>query len=106
MSPRAATLVAGTLALAILTVPAQAATVKISISNVAYAPLEAKAKVGDTIEWTNADIVVHSVTARDKSFDLNLFPKRSGKITVKAAGTIDYYCRYHPNMVGKIVVSP
>jgi plastocyanin len=26
-------------------------------------------------------------------------------VVLKAAGVIEYYCRYHPNMVGKIVVT-
>jgi len=43
---------------------------------------------------------------RKKAWDIFLPPnaKRSMKLT--RAGEIDYYCRFHPNMVGHISVAP
>ena len=82
--------------------PAHAETINVTMTNVAYEPATINAKVGDTIVWTNNDIVAHTATARDKSWDLNAMPKKTVSFTVKKAGSIEYYCRYHPNMVGHI----
>jgi plastocyanin len=30
---------------------------------------------------------------------------KTGRITLKNPGTIEYYCRVHPNMTGKIEVT-
>ena len=90
--------------------PAQAATITVAIDKVTYAPVRISARVGDTIVWTNNDILAHTVTSRDKApgkaFDLMIMPKKSQSLTVKAAGEIDYYCRFHPNMTGQISVAP
>ena len=82
--------------------PAHAETIKVTMTNVAFEPATVSAKVGDTIVWTNNDIFAHTATARDKSWDLNALPKKTVSFTVKKAGAIEYYCRYHPNMVGHI----
>jgi len=84
---------------------ADAAVVQIKMANVAYAPAQVSAQVGDTVEWTNDDIVAHTATARDGAWDVMVQPKGKGSITLKSAGTIEYYCRLHPNMVGSINVS-
>jgi plastocyanin len=89
---------------ALLTATARAETVKVAMSNVAYAPATISARVGDTIVWENNDIVAHTATARDKSWDLMVLPKKTGTVTLKAAGAIAYYCKFHPNMVGHIEV--
>ena len=47
--------------------PAAAAVVKVEMKGIGFTPAKISAKVGDTIEWTNKDFVVHSATARDKS---------------------------------------
>jgi plastocyanin len=62
-------------------------------------------KVGDTIVWVNRDTVIHSVTARDHSFDLRLNPGQSGKMTLTTAGHIAFYCLFHPNMRGSMTVA-
>lgn len=70
-----------------------------------YAPAEVTAKVGDTIVWTNKDIVSHTVTAVDDSFDSGeIKPGKSWKLVTKKAGTHAYHCRPHPNMHGTLVV--
>jgi len=94
---------------ALLLVPAlrsaDAAVIQIKMANVAYAPAEVSAHVGDTVEWTNDDIVAHTATARNGSWDLMIEPKSKASVTLKSPGAIEYYCRLHPNMVGSIVVT-
>lgn len=91
---------------AALVSPASAETIKVTIDKVAYGPVNITARVGDTIEWSNADIVAHTSTARDKSFDLMVMPNKKQTLTVKKAGEFDYYCKFHPNMTGHISVKP
>ena len=92
--------------LASMLVPARAATVQISMENLEIAPAEASAKVGDTIEWINKDVFAHTATAKNGDFDVNLPAKRSATFVVKKAGTVDYYCRYHPNMKATLKIEP
>ena len=86
-------------------VPAPAATIQVTIDQVAYAPVEIQAKVGDTIEWINKDIVAHTATVRG-DWDVMVLPNKSARLVVKKAGTFDYFCRFHPNMKGRMTVAP
>ena len=83
---------------------ANAETVRVEVNKMVFAPVEIKAHVGDTIEWVNSDFVIHSATARDGSFDVMLEVGKSGRHTVHKVGAVDYYCRLHPNMTGRIAV--
>ncbi len=84
--------------------PAGADTIQVAIDKVAYAPVNISARVGDTIEWSNKDIVAHTATSRDKSWDYMILPNKKQTLTLKRAGEIDYYCKFHPNMKGHISV--
>jgi plastocyanin len=83
-----------------------AATIQISMENMAIAPAETSAKVGDTIEWVNKDILVHTATARNGDWDVMMPAKKTVTLFLKKAGTIDYYCRFHPNMKATLTVAP
>lgn len=71
-----------------------------------FQPAEVKAKVGDTIVWDNKDVMAHTATATDKSWDVTIAPGKTGRIAVTTAGSFDYFCRFHPNMKGRILVAP
>jgi plastocyanin len=94
------------LLLAAACIPVRAATIQISMENLEISPASISAKVGDTVEWVNKDVLMHSATARNGDFDVNLPPKKTGSVVLKKAGTVDYYCRYHPNMKASINVGP
>ena len=87
-------------------VSARAANIQISMENLEIAPAEVSAKVGDTIEWVNKDVLAHTATARNGEWDVMLQPKKSGTLVLKKAGTVEYYCRFHPNMKAKLTVAP
>jgi plastocyanin len=89
-----------------MSVSAQAGTIQISMENLVISPAEATAKVGDTIEWINNDIFVHTATARNGDWDLTMPPKKTVSLVLKKAGSIDYYCRFHPNMKATLTVTP
>ena len=87
-------------------VPAQAATIQITMTDLVFAPAEVSAKVGDTIEWINKDVLVHTATARNGDFDITTPPKKTVTSALKKAGTVEYYCRYHPNMKAVLRIEP
>jgi plastocyanin len=89
-----------------LSVPAQAETIQITIQNLVNTPAEVSAKVGDTIEWINKDILAHTATARNGDWDVMIGPNKSGQVVLKKAGAVDYYCKFHPNMTGRLSVAP
>jgi plastocyanin len=95
-------------ALGMLGSPASPAgtTQSILMKGIGFAPKQVTVHVGDTLEWANQDIVAHTATAKDKSWDVNVLPGKSGRTVMKTAGTFDYICRYHPNMTGEVVVEP
>ena len=85
---------------------ADAATIQITMENLVISPADASAKVGDTIEWINKDIFAHTASARNGDWDVTLPPKKSVTSVLKKAGTVDYYCRFHPNMKATLTVAP
>ncbi len=87
-------------------VSAQAATIQISMENLVISPAEASAKVGDTVELINKDIFAHTATARNGDFDVTMPPKKTVTMVLKKAGTVDYYCRFHPNMKATLTIAP
>ena len=94
------------LLLGAIAVPAQAATIQIMMEDLVIAPAEVSAKVGDTVEWVNKDIFAHTATARNGDFDVTMPPKKTVTSVLKKAGTIEYYCRFHPNMKAVLNVAP
>jgi plastocyanin len=99
-------LVAAALMLGPIAVPAHAATIQITMENLVISPAEASAKVGDTIEWINKDVFAHTATARNGDFDVTLPPNKTATFVLKKAGTVDYYCRFHPNMKAVLKIEP
>jgi plastocyanin len=87
-------------------VSAHAATIQITMENLVFSPVEASAKVGDTIEWINKDILAHTATARNGDWDVTIPPKKTVPLVLKKPGTIEYYCRFHPNMKATLNVAP
>jgi plastocyanin len=86
-------------------VPAQADVINVEIDNLVFSPEEIKAKVGDTITWINKDIVAHTATVRG-GFDVMIEVNKSASLVLIKPGVVDYYCRFHPNMKGRIAVTP
>src|SRR4051794_40269351 len=79
-------------------VPADAETIRIEVKALAFAPApaQATAHVGDTIEWVNSDFVAHTATAKNHDWDVSLPANKTGRVVLKKAGTVEYFCRFHP----------
>jgi plastocyanin len=105
MTPRWSLPIVAALSLGI-SVSAHAATIQISMENLVISPAELSAKVGDTVELVNKDIFVHTATARNGDFDVTMPPKKTVTMVLKKAGTVEYYCRFHPNMKATLNIAP
>jgi plastocyanin len=86
------------------TAQALAETIRIEVKSLAFTPAQVTAHVGDTIEWANADFLAHTATAKNHDWDVQLPPDKTVRVTLKKAGTVEYFCRFHPNMTGTVTI--
>src|SRR5215475_4033908 len=84
---------------------AMAEVVRVDVNKLVFTPALVNAHVGDTIEWVNADFMAHTATAKGQGWEVMLEPGKAGRVQLKKAGTIEYFCRFHPNMTGSISVT-
>ena len=105
-SPRGSLVAAAMSAFALAVAPAaaEAKVHTIVVEKMRFGPAPAGLRVGDTIVWVNRDPVRHTATARDKSFNVDLPPRASGKTVIRRAGPIAVYCVFHPAMTAKLSV--
>jgi len=85
--------------------PAQAETIRVVIEKLGYEPATINAKVGDTVEWENRDVIAHTATVRG-DWDVMLPAKTTASFVLKQSGDVEYYCRFHPNMTARIAIAP
>ena len=93
-------------ALGLLSVPVQAETIQVIVDKLVFGPVDVNAKVGDTVEWVNKDAFAHTATATNGDWNVTLAPKQNGQLVLKKPGTTDYFCKFHPNMKGRVIVAP
>jgi len=78
------------------------------MKDLAFSPDTIHAKVGQTIQWTNADTVDHNVSyvsgPKFKSSS-NLASGGTFSLKLTQAGVIHYVCTIHPFMTATIVVT-
>jgi plastocyanin len=76
----------------------------IDVQNFAYDPAQAKVAAGDTILFVNHDVVPHTATARDNTWDTGeIAAGDTARLIIRNAG--EYYCVYHPNMIAKLALT-
>jgi plastocyanin len=86
-------------------VAAQDATNVVTIDHFTFTPPELTVAVGTTVKWVNHDDIPHLVVNKDKAFRSKaLDTDDSFSYTFASAGTFDYFCALHPQMVGKVIV--
>lgn len=76
-------------------------TVHVTIEKLAFQPADIEVKAGETIEWTNKDPFAHTATVKG-GWEVLIPPGKVATHVAGAGGTVDYYCRFHPNMKGRI----
>ena len=78
-------------------------TVHVTIDRLVFEPAEIEVRVGETVEWINNDRIAHTATVKG-GWEVMIPPGKVATRVVEAGDTVDYYCRFHPNMKGRIGV--
>lgn len=86
-------------------VPARAETIRVAINQLEFEPASVDARVGDTIEWSNRDVVAHTATLRG-GWDVMIPAGKTATLVLKTPGEVEYYCRFHPNMKARLSITP
>ncbi len=83
-------------------------THQVEIRGMQFVPAELTVSKGDTVVWTNKDVMPHTVTSEATSsvkFDSkSIDAKQQWSYTATTAGELAYVCTFHPTMHGKLVV--
>ena len=75
----------------------------IEIRGFKFFPEVPDVSAGDVVVWKNTDIVPHTVTAKDDSWDSRRIESGGEwKIVITEAMVRDYYCRFHPTMIASL----
>jgi len=75
----------------------------VAMKNMKFDPPLLEVKKGDTVEWKNADITPHTVTAG--TFDSgSIASDGSWRHTFTEVGDFPYTCTFHPEMKATVVV--
>ena len=77
---------------------------RVQIEGMRYVPDRLEAAVGDTIVWTNRDLVPHTVSAGSTMESGSIEANKSWAFKVSKKGTVAYVCRFHPGMQGAVTV--
>jgi plastocyanin len=78
-------------------------TVHVTIDKLAFVPARVEVKVGERIEWINNDRIAHTATVKG-GWEVMIPPGKTATRVAEAGDTLEYYCRFHPNMKGRIVI--
>jgi plastocyanin len=83
-----------------------AEAVQVIIKDFAYNPDPVTISVGQSVTWTNEDSAPHTATAQDRDVlqSGTLNQGDSYTQTFDTPGTYEYFCEFHSNMKGVIIV--
>ncbi len=78
----------------------------IVIKDFAYSPKTITVKAGEKVSVTNMDLMGHSVTADDGSFDTGILSQNENGefVAPTTPGTYTFHCVPHPSITGTLVV--
>jgi len=62
--------------------------------------------LGYTVAASAGRIDEAVAAARNGDFDVTMAPKKTVTSVLKKAGTVEYYCRFHPNMKAVLTIAP
>jgi plastocyanin len=100
---------AAVIAICIALLPAAALaagkTHTVRMEGIKFVPERLEVAAGDTVVWTNKDVVPHTVTASEAHVESGeIAPNKSWRFVAKRKGEMPYICRLHPGMKGLLVV--
>lgn len=81
-------------------------TVEVDIIDFAYSPDPVTIKTGQSVTWTNQDSAPHTATAKDRDVLQSGTLNQGESFTQQfdTPGTYEYFCEFHPDMLGVITV--
>ena len=100
---------AAVIAICIALLPAAALaagkTHTVRMEGIKFVPERLEVAAGDTVVWTNNDVVPHTVTASEAHVESGeIAPNKRWRFVAKRKGEMPYICRLHPGMKGLLVV--
>lgn len=79
----------------------------VEVRKLEFSPSELAVAPGDTVVWINKDIIPHTITADDESWDSDFVDTDADWQTVVEAGMSEtYFCRFHPTMKARLRIVP
>jgi plastocyanin len=79
---------------------------QVTIQTLKYLPETIEIKKGETVEWQNNDLTPHTVTSQTgNEFNSgSIEPDATWSHTFSRPGTFSYYCTFHTEMKGTVIV--
>ncbi len=81
------------------------AAIEIDILDFSFSQADITVAPGTTVTWTNTGVAPHTVSGLPEESG-TLDTGQSFSFTFNDAGTFDYQCAFHPQMVGQVIVDP
>ena len=51
------------------------------------------------------DALAHTTAANNNDWDVMIGPNKTARLVLTKPGEVDYYCKFHPNMKGRVAVA-
>ncbi|HEU0052772.1 MAG TPA: cupredoxin family copper-binding protein [Longimicrobium sp.] len=78
-------------------------TYAVEIRNFVFTPAALAVAPGDTVVWTNRDIVPHTATSESGGWDTgSIAANATARVVVPEGGLGAYRCAFHPTMRGAL----
>ena len=79
---------------------------EVAIRDFVFEPDQLRVAIGDRIRFTNHDLVPHTATADDGSWDTGTLDQdQSAELQVTPDWTGAYFCAYHPAMTATLEIA-
>ncbi len=79
-------------------------TYQVAIRGMQFVPARLEVDVGDTVMWTNEDVMPHTVSSPGIFDSMAMAPKQLWGWSFMQRGEWPYGCAFHPTMHGAVVV--
>lgn len=78
----------------------------VEILDFAFGPDQVTVVAGDTVTWSNSDSATHTITGQGNEVidSPDLGESDTFEVTFDDAGSYEYFCKFHPFMVGTVTV--
>lgn len=77
---------------------------QVAIRGMRFEPAALVVAVGDTVVWTNEDLVPHTATAPGRFDSGSIASQARWQHVVTAPGAVAYTCTFHPMMTATLTV--